>query len=211
MECSWARNCQDEEKRHCRVKIKKFFSDFFCDYKKISKSIKSHQDVHINCERISLAVICAEDKCFFSHYGVSIKSIARAAVKFHGGASTITMQLVRVISGRYEVTITRKIREAILAVLIERKYDKFEILNAYLSCAYFGTGLIGINDVMKVFFKDKEKNDLSSMDCYFIAALLKRPAPREITTSWACRVNTRMKYIEDVASVKGKLILEKIK
>ncbi|MBA0204781.1 biosynthetic peptidoglycan transglycosylase [Pectobacterium aroidearum] len=193
------------------MKLNKFFSDFFCDYKKISKSIKSHQSSHINCERISLAVICAEDKYFFSHHGVSIKSIFRAIIKRHGGASTITMQLVRVISGRYEVTMMRKIREVILAMLIERKYNKFEILDTYLSCSYFGSGLIGINNVMKELFKNKAKDELSSMDCYFIAALLKRPVPREISISWACRVNTRMKYIENVVLVKGGLILEKIK
>jgi len=97
------------------------------------------------------AVLSAEDKRFFSHWGVDWIAILRAAWKdvrarrIVQGGSTITQQLVRNIVLRdNKRSISRKIRESFIALLIERQLGKQQILEAYLNAVYFGHGVYGI-------------------------------------------------------------------
>jgi penicillin-binding protein 1A len=93
------------------------------------------------------AFIATEDAHFYQHHGVDFGGIARAALADYRheqfqGASTITQQLARGLFLSNEVSISRKIQEALLAIEIERYYTKDEILERYLNLIYFGSGRV---------------------------------------------------------------------
>lgn len=171
--------------------------EFIRDYNVICNSVLNSEPGLIFDINIYSAVVCAEDKYFFKHKGVSVKSIFRALIKRHGGASTITMQMVRVISGRYDLSIGRKVREALLSFLVECRCKKMPILNCYMNHSYLGTKLTGVQSAIDKFFDDGS-HDMSMMDCCFVAALLKRPAPSEVSIPWAYKVNSRMSHINKI-------------
>jgi penicillin-binding protein 1A len=103
------------------------------------------------------AFIATEDRNFYSHHGVDLGGIARAAyADWHHeqfqGASTITQQLARKLFLNDEVSISRKIEEALLAIQIERYYTKNEILERYLNIIYFGSGAYGIEAAAHTYF-----------------------------------------------------------
>lgn len=164
-----------------------------------------------NRERVILAVVCAEDRRYFSHSGVSYLSIIRAIYKRHGGASTINMQLVRLVTGRYELSLTRKLREMLISTVIDFKFSKIEILRAYLFFSYYGCGMNGLDGVMINFFPRKNSGDLSLYDCCFIASLIKRPSPSYLTLSWAIKLNKRMTHVYGICNAIGEKVLLKIK
>jgi penicillin-binding protein 1A len=127
------------------------------------------------------ALITTEDRKFYSHGGVDIKGIARAIVKdiragdFVEGASTITQQLTKTLFLTHKKTITRKIKEAILAFQLERRYTKDEILALYLNQVYFGSGAYGVESAARLFF-GKPVRDLSLPECALIAGMPKAPS-----------------------------------
>lgn len=104
------------------------------------------------------AVVAAEDRDFFGHRGVDPTGIARAALAdLRGseslqGGSTITQQYVKQTYLSDEQTILRKFREAVLAVKLERKYSKQEILGRYLNSIYFGRGAYGVQAAARAYF-----------------------------------------------------------
>ncbi len=103
------------------------------------------------------AFIATEDQHFYQHHGVDFGGIARAAIadwrheRFQG-ASTITQQLARRLFLSDEVSYSRKIQEALLAIEIERYYTKDEILERYLNIIYFGSGAYGIQAAAHTYF-----------------------------------------------------------
>jgi len=128
-------------------------------------------------------VIAIEDRRFFFHYGVDLRSIIRNVIRIltfrdHGGASTIDMQLVRTITKHKEKTIYRKINEVILAIAINRRYSKLEILNCYLNYAYFGAYMTGINDTIRYMFHKDYISQLTEFECSMVAAMLQQPRPK---------------------------------
>ena len=126
------------------------------------------------------AVIATEDDNFFHHWGISPKGIVRSALVnlIHGhvvqGASTITQQLAKQIFLNPERKFTRKIREALLAIEIERNFSKTEILQYYLNQVYFGEGAYGVKSAARIYF-GKEVNDLTLADCALLAGLIRNP------------------------------------
>jgi len=104
------------------------------------------------------AAIAAEDHSFYQHGGVSIPSIFRAAIadltggRVRQGGSTITQQYVKNAYVGNERSVWRKIKEAIVAIKIERKETKDEILNNYLNTIYFGRGAYGIEAASRTYF-----------------------------------------------------------
>ncbi|MBD5655273.1 MAG: PBP1A family penicillin-binding protein [Candidatus Eremiobacteraeota bacterium] len=103
------------------------------------------------------AFIANEDHNFYKHHGVDFSGIARAALADYRheqlqGASTITQQLARALFLSNEVSISRKIQEALLAMEIERYYTKDEILERYLNLIYFGAGAYGIEAASHEYF-----------------------------------------------------------
>ena len=103
------------------------------------------------------AFVATEDRNFYHHHGVDFTGIARAAYadwrheRFQG-ASTITQQLARALFLSNEVSISRKVQEALLAIEIERYYTKDEILERYLNLIYFGSGAYGVEAAAHTYF-----------------------------------------------------------
>ncbi|MDH4035858.1 MAG: PBP1A family penicillin-binding protein [Candidatus Krumholzibacteria bacterium] len=126
------------------------------------------------------AFIAIEDRKFYTHWGVDMFGIARAVVinarrgqRVQGG-STITQQLGRNLFDMFENTLTRKIKEAMLAMRIERAYSKDEILEMYLNQIYFGGGAHGVEAAAQTFFGKKAK-ELTIGEATMIAGLPKNP------------------------------------
>ena len=130
---------------------------------------------------LKAALVATEDRKFFKHSGVDIKGIARAIVKdiragkFVEGASTITQQLAKTLFLTPRKTIVRKIKEAILAFQLERRYTKDEILELYLNQVYFGSGAYGVSSAASIFF-GKSIQDLTLAECALIAGMPKSPS-----------------------------------
>ncbi|UCD79697.1 MAG: PBP1A family penicillin-binding protein [Desulfobacterales bacterium] len=127
------------------------------------------------------ALVATEDRKFYRHSGVDLKGIARAIIKdiraggFVEGASTITQQLAKTLFLTPRKTIVRKIKEAILAFQLERRYTKDEILELYLNQVYFGSGAYGVQSASEIFF-GKSVQDLSLAECALIAGMPKSPS-----------------------------------
>ncbi|MBC2859824.1 penicillin-binding protein 1A [Stappia sp. 28M-7] len=129
------------------------------------------------------AYISAEDKNFYSHLGIDPEGIARAAVAYvrnYGsgrrpqGASTITQQVAKNFLLTNEVSMERKVKEAILALRIEQAYTKDEILELYLNEIYLGVGAYGVAAASLLYF-DKSVHELSLEEVAYLAALPKGP------------------------------------
>jgi penicillin-binding protein 1A len=129
------------------------------------------------------AFLAAEDKNFYEHGGLDFFGIARAAMNYAQnfgssrrpqGASTITQQVAKNFLLSNEVSLTRKIKEALLALKIERTYSKDKILELYLNEIYLGLGAYGIASASLTYF-DKGVNELSVPEAAYLAALPKAP------------------------------------
>ena len=129
------------------------------------------------------AVIASEDRRFYDHWGLSLRSVARAisinilSLSYRQGFSTLTQQLARNLYKTigFEDSILRKIKEVITAVQIERTYTKDEILEMYLNTVHFGHGTYGVEAATKRFF-GKESNQLSVDESALLVGLLPSPA-----------------------------------
>jgi penicillin-binding protein 1A len=130
------------------------------------------------------AFLAAEDKNFYEHGGIDFLGMGRAALLYaqnYGsnrrpqGASTITQQVAKNFLLTNEVSFTRKIKEALLAMRIERAYSKDKILELYLNEIYLGLGAYGIAAASLVYF-DKSVNELTLAESAYLAALPKAPA-----------------------------------
>src|SRR5436853_5383457 len=132
---------------------------------------------------VTNAFIAAEDKNFYEHNGIDFTGIARAGMLYlqnYGsnrrpqGASTITQQVAKNFLLTNEVSFTRKIKEALLAMRIERAYSKDRILELYLNEIYLGLGAYGIAAASLVYF-DKSVNELTVAEAAYLAAMPKAP------------------------------------
>ena len=130
------------------------------------------------------AFLAAEDKNFYEHGGIDFAGMARAAILYaqnYGsnrrpqGASTITQQVAKNFLLTNEVSFNRKIKEALLAMRIERTYTKDKILELYLNEIYLGLGAYGIAAASLVYF-DKSVNELTVAEASYLASLPKAPA-----------------------------------
>ncbi|MBI5451983.1 transglycosylase domain-containing protein, partial [Candidatus Gottesmanbacteria bacterium] len=131
-------------------------------------------------DSLKKATIAVEDKDFYKHQGFDPKGILRALFNiatFRGvqGGSTLTQQLVKNVLLSSEKTITRKIKEFILAVQIERKYSKDEILQMYLNEAPYGGTMWGIESAAEGYF-GKHAKELTPIESIFLAGLPQRPS-----------------------------------
>ena len=132
-------------------------------------------------DHLKKALIATEDRGFYTHSGIDLKGILRAVVRdiraggFVEGASTITQQLAKTLFLTAEKTLGRKIKEAILAFQLERRYTKDEILALYLNQVYFGSGAYGVQAAAHQFF-GKPVWDLDLSQCALIAAMPKAPS-----------------------------------
>ena len=127
------------------------------------------------------AVLAAEDRNFYNHGAVDPLSTARAAWVditsggLHQGGSTITQQLVKVQLLTPQKSITRKVQEIVLAIALEQRYSKDQILGMYLNRVYFGHGAYGVGAAARTYF-NKDAKDLSPAQAAFLAGLIQAPA-----------------------------------
>ena len=126
------------------------------------------------------AVLAIEDSRFFKHWGISPRGMIRAALanlvagrKVQGG-STLTQQLAKIIFLSPERSYMRKMREAVLAVQMERNLSKEEILQLYLNQVYFGEGAYGAQAAAAIYF-GKDIKQLTLEECALLAGLPKSP------------------------------------
>ena len=135
-------------------------------------------------QKVINAFLSAEDKNFFSHPGVDAKGVLRAIINNIGniltskrleGASTITQQVAKNFLLTNEVSINRKIKEAILAFRIERALSKERILELYLNQIYLGSGAYGVAAASLEYF-DKSIKELNYIESAMLAALPKAPS-----------------------------------
>ena len=150
------------------------------------KKLKGEKDVHyLEYEDIpdaaKLALIAIEDKNFTSHRGIDMEGIARAAValirnrgEITQGGSTITQQLARNVFLSFETTYSRKIQEMFIAVALEQKYTKEQILEFYLNNVNFSNGYYGIESASEAYFR-KEAKDLTISQIAFLCAIPNSP------------------------------------
>lgn len=126
------------------------------------------------------AFIAAEDWNFFRHSGVSWKGMVRSALTnlYHGrivqGASTITQQLIKLLFFDSKRTFKRKLKEQLLAFLVERQFTKEQILETYLNHVYFGSGIYGIEAAAQRFWGVSAK-DVSVAQSAMLAAIMRSP------------------------------------
>ncbi len=127
------------------------------------------------------AMISVEDRRFYSHFGIDPIGLARAVwVAFHddrriAATSTISQQLARNVFLNNSRTIDRKLREAVLAMALEAKFSKQQILELYLNKVYFGGGAYGIDAASRKFFSHSARN-LTVAEAAIIAGLVKAPS-----------------------------------
>ena len=126
------------------------------------------------------ATIAIEDKDFYKHQGFSIRGMGRALINifvFHNlqGGSTLTQQLVKNVLLTNERTLPRKIKEFILAIQIERKYTKDEILQMYLNEAPYGGTAVGVETAAQLYF-GKNTKDLNLTESVILAGLPQSPS-----------------------------------
>ncbi|MEO6513958.1 MAG: transglycosylase domain-containing protein [Candidatus Saccharimonadales bacterium] len=159
--------------------IKDRHGEVFYEYGKMS----ADDDIPLSkiSDNMKRALIASEDSDFYHHDGFSVRGIAGAmyadinnknATKY--GGSTLTQQLVKNKLLTSNKSFLRKYQEISMAVAIERKYTKDEILDMYLNSVYFGEGAFGINDAARIYF-NKSPADLTLAESSMLVGLL--PAP----------------------------------
>ena len=125
-------------------------------------------------------LVATEDSQFFNHIGVDPLGVMRAAInnvlagEVVSGASTLTMQLVRLITEQRQTSMKRKITEAVLAIQIERMFTKEEIFERYANLAYLGHGLYGIQAASQYYF-GKDAAELTLPESALLAGLIQSP------------------------------------
>ena len=132
-------------------------------------------------EHVKQAVIAAEDRSFYEHNGVSLRGITRAAWanltggEVSQGGSTIDQQYIKnAVLKDSSRTISRKIREAVLAIKLERRHTKEEILGFYLNTIYLGRGAYGIEAAANAYF-NKHAANLSLAEAAYLAGIIPSP------------------------------------
>jgi penicillin-binding protein 1A len=126
------------------------------------------------------AVIATEDRGFYRHWGIQPTGLLRAVFanmrrgRVAQGGSTITQQLARNLFLTHERTVTRKLKEALLTIRLERIYSKDEILGMYFNHIYYGNGSYGVRSAAREYF-DKELSELSLAECAFLAGIPANP------------------------------------
>ena len=132
-------------------------------------------------EDLRNAVVATEDRRFFSHFGIDVVGLGRAAWRnllagrVVEGGSTLTQQLAKNLYLSSERTFNRKIQEMFLAVWLESRLTKQEILTIYLNRVYFGAGAYGVSSAARLYF-NKAVKDLTLAESAMIAGLLKAPS-----------------------------------
>ena len=148
-------------------------------------SFYSEHRIDVSIDRVSRhmrdAIVAVEDKRFHSHHGLDPVRIVHAAMRnlrarrIREGGSTITQQLARAAQLSPARTFDRKMREAMIAIRLEERYSKAEILQEYLNTVYFGEGYYGVEAASRGYFA-KPAADLDLAESALLAALVRSPS-----------------------------------
>jgi len=155
------------------------------------------------------AVLAVEDRRFYGHFGVDLIGTSRAALanlragRVVQGGSTITQQLAKNLFLTSERTYTRKAQEMMLALWLERRFTKDEILALYLNRVYFGAGAWGAEAASRRYF-GKPADQLSIGEAALLAGLLKAPS-RYAPTNDATRASVRATVVLDLMMASGRI------
>ncbi len=161
------------------------------------------------------AFISAEDKNFYHHFGLDPKGLSRALIKNimnigsgqrPEGASTITQQVAKNFLLSSDATLERKLKEAILAMRIEKTYSKDHILELYLNEIYLGRGTYGVAAASLAYF-NKSVGELTLEECAYLAALPKGPANYD-PFKYTQRAIDRRNWVIDRMIVNGYITSE---
>lgn len=133
-------------------------------------------------DALKMAIVDVEDNRFYEHNGIDLQGIGRAIYRDvttltpAEGGSTLTQQLARNVYLTQDRTFARKVNEIVLALELERKYSKDEILEMYLNRVYFGNGATGIRAAAETYFgKGQDLKSLSLAQCALLAGLPNAP------------------------------------
>lgn len=160
-------------------------------------------------ETLTLAVLAVEDRRFYSHFGIDLIGTARAALanlragRVVQGGSTITQQLAKNLFLTPDRTLHRKAQEMMLALWLEQRFTKDEILALYLNRVYFGAGAWGAEAAARRYFS-KSADELSLGEAALLAGLLKAPS-RYAPTSDAVRASVRATVVLDLMLATGRI------
>lgn len=152
-------------------------------------------------DNMEQAVLASEDKDFYEHGGVSIKSLAAALyanilskdATAYGG-STLTQQLVKNTLLSSNKSFLRKYQELFMSIAVERQYSKDEILSMYLNSVYFGENAFGIQDAAKVYF-NKSPADLTVSESSMLVGLLPAPSAYSPVSGDPVKAKQRQAYV----------------
>ena len=168
-------------------------------------------------DHVQDAVISAEDRTFWDNAGIDVKGIIRAAwsnarSESTQGASTITQQYVKVLYLTQERTWTRKLKEAILSLKVQRQLSKEEVLQGYLNTIYFGRGAYGIQAAAQAYFGDEtDVRDLTVAQGAVLASVLNSPSAYDPAAGKDAReaLLARYRYVLDGMAEMGSIDPEK--
>ena len=160
----------------------------------------SYKEAPVDADRlpahVTRAFVAIEDRRFFRHMGIDAQAIGRAVVantrsgRVRQGGSTITQQLAKNAFLSNERSLRRKAQEAIIALYLETRLSKREILSRYLSSVYFGDGVFGLRAAARHFF-NKRPEDLSLGEAAMLAGVVKAP--------------TRLAPTEDIKAARARM------
>ncbi len=147
--------------------------------------------------------ITSEDKRFYKHNGIDLKSISRALIQnirsgyVKEGGSTITQQVARLLFLNNNVSFQRKIKEIFISLILELRYDKNQILKLYLNNIYLGSGAYGVNEASQVYF-GKLIEELTLSEIALIAGLAPAPSIYSPYQNIELAIKNRNKVLESM-------------
>lgn len=153
------------------------------------------------------AIITSEDRSFYQHHGVDLTGVSRAlftdikAHKMLQGGSTITQQLIKNLYYSTEKrTLSAKLQEVVLAVELDLRYPKEQILGTYLNYVYFGKGCYGIERAAEKFF-GKTAAQLSLAECAYLAGLVNAPSELTSKEHHEAAIERQQQILSDMAKL----------
>lgn len=202
------------------VGLKLFLLELNLDLDRVKNDILIHEQnkwffdhsIYVRSDsltKIENAILYLEDRNFFKHYGFELRSLARVIRRFFrtfslGGMSTIDQQVIRISLRRREKSISRKIREIILAICLNMHLPKRILFDYYIHNSYLGYGIGGCEIAAKSIFNVNAR-DLNLNQAAFVAALFPLPFPREVLDLYKAHPNYPFSDPENIILLAEKI------
>ena len=170
---------------------------------KLSRKFEIDNSYHKIPFFLKHSFISSEDKRFYKHNGIDLKSISRALIQnirsgyVKEGGSTITQQVARLLFLNNDLSFQRKIKEIFISLILEFRYDKNQILKLYLNNIYLGSGAYGVNEAAQVYF-GKFIEELTLSEIALIAGLAPAPSIYSPYQNIDLAIKNRNKVLESM-------------